>query len=50
MSQFVWTEHGHRIHVSDDGLWTRCGWPVTSQSTADDVVYYWPPCSKCVRS
>lgn len=49
MSTFVWTEKGNKIHISEDGWGTRCGWPVHEKASADDVTYYWPPCSKCLR-
>jgi hypothetical protein len=46
--RFCWTEKGKRVHITDDGARTRCGWPVTEETGADNVVWFWPPCGKCV--
>lgn len=49
MSTFVLTEKGLRIHMSDDGRWTRCGWRVVTPADADDVLYF-GVCQKCSRA
>lgn len=60
MSAFVWTEKGTRIHISDDGTRTRCGWPVQRTPTStivqhpplyvqpDDVLWF-GVCARCRR-
>lgn len=45
LSTFV---HAERIHITDDGEWTGCGWPVTQVAGADDVLSF-GVCGKCRR-
>jgi len=46
-ARFCWTERGKSVHITDDGIGTRCGWRVTKEASADDVEWHWPPCGKC---
>jgi len=59
MAAFAWTRKGKRIHISDDALTTRCGWPALTEPyiggsirlvhvDADDVVYF-GVCASCRR-
>lgn len=47
-NRFVWTESGHKVHVSADDGRTRCGWPTSGEVTPDEVAWFWPPCSSCL--
>lgn len=48
VAAFVITAKGKRIHITDDGVRTRCGWPVVAEADADDVLYF-GVCGSCRR-